>query len=125
MSQPTTQTQRPETDFSKLDTVTISLNRPAKWYMYIVKKVLKERGTVNIRARPSAAGQAVRVAEALNRLKYIEYTGYQTTTLESLNKNLVRFFIISVKKTKDFDRLFDERETERKKLLEGEQAQKK
>ena len=119
------QTKRPETDFSQLETVTISLNRPAKWYMYIVKKVLKARGTVNIRARPSAAGQAIRVAEALNRLKYVEYNGYFTTTLETPNKNLVRFFNISVRKTKDFDRLFDEREVERKKILESQQNTKK
>ena len=112
--------KRPETDFSKLDTVTISDRRPTKWYMYIVKKVLKAKATVDIRARPLAVSQCIRVCEGLKKLGYIEYVKYQSTTLESENHNLVRFFIVSVKKTKDFDKLFNEREEVRKKLMEDQ-----
>ena len=111
-------TQRPETDFSKLDTVTISDRRPTKWYMYIVKKVLKETGKVNIRARPLAVAHCIRVCEGLKKLGYIDYVNYHSDTLESVNHNLVRFFTVSVKKTKNFEKLFNEREEERKKLLE-------
>ena len=54
-----------QTDFSTLDTVTLSFKRPAKWYMYVVKQVLKTRESCDIRARPLGAAQVVRVAEAL------------------------------------------------------------
>ena len=75
MSKPaeTKQPERKQTDFSKLEKVNLSFNRPAKWYMYVVKQVIKTRETVDIRARPSGAAQVVRVAEALKRLGYITY----------------------------------------------------
>ena len=63
----TKQPERKVTDFTKLDTVTLSFNRPAKWYMYVVKQVLKSRESCDIRARPLGAAQVVRVAEALKR----------------------------------------------------------
>ena len=113
-----TQTQRPETDYSKLETVTISDRRPTRWYMYIVKRVLKERGTVDIRARPLAVAQCIRVCEGLKKLGYIEYVKYMSTTLESLNQNLVRFFVVSVKKTVNFEKLYVQREEERQKQIE-------
>jgi hypothetical protein len=121
MSQPQTdaQNQRPPTDFTKLEHVTVSMNRPAKWYMYIAKKVLKERGSVDIRSRPSAAGQVVRVVEALKRLGYLEYVSFKTVTLESINNNLVRFFVVSVRKSSNFEKLYESREEERKKMLEA------
>ena len=72
--------KKPPTDFSTLYTVTLSFNRPAKWYMYVVKQVLLHKKKVDIKARPSAAAQVVRVAEALKRLGYITYLKYQTTT---------------------------------------------
>jgi len=108
--------KRPPTDFSKLDTVTLSYNRPAKWYMYVVKQVLKSRDTVEIRARPLGAAQVVRVAEALKRLGYITYQKYYTCTAVNDGK-LQRYIVVSVKKTKDFQKLFDEREAERSKML--------
>ena len=110
--------QRPETDYSKLETVTISDRRPTRWYMYIVKRVLKERGSVDIRARPLAVAQCIRVCEGLKKLGYIDYVKYHSTTLESINQNLVRFFVVSVKKTSNFDKLYSQREEERAKLIE-------
>ena len=117
MSTNNQQTERKETDYSKLDAVNLSFRRPAKWYMYVVKRVLKEKSTVDIKARPSAAAQVVRVAEALKRLGYVTYVKYYTTSVVS-NQNLQRFIVVTVQKTKDFDRLYDEREVERTKKLE-------
>ena len=110
--------QRVETDYSKLEAVNVSFRRPAKWYMYVVKRVLKETATTVIKARPSAAAQSVRVAEALKRLGYLEITNYSTTTVKD-NRGLDRFLVINVSRTKDFDRLYNAREDERKKLLEN------
>ncbi len=122
MSTPQPQQQRERrqpTDFSKLDTVTLSFKRPAKWYMYVVKSTLKEKASVEIRARPSGAAQVVRVAEALKRLGYITYERYYTTSVVQEN-NLLRYIVVRVKKTDNFDTLFKQREEERSKRLEAE-----
>ena len=112
--------ERKTTDFSKLEVVTLSFNRPAKWYMYVVKQVLKTRDTVDIKARPLGAAQVVRVAEALKRLGYITYVKYYTTTVITAGR-LQRFIIVNVKKTPNFQKLYDEREAERTKLLESKE----
>ena len=85
--------------------------------MYVVKRVLKEKATVDIKARPSAAAQVVRVAEALKRLGYVTYVKYYTTTVVVEN-TLQRFIVVNVKKTAEFDKLYDAREEERTKKLE-------
>ena len=112
--------KREPTDFSKLETVTLSFNRLAKWYMYVVKQVLKSRETVDIRARPLGAAQVVRVAEALKRLGYITYVKYFTTTTVNEGR-LQRYIVVQVKKTPNFQKLFDAREAERKKMLEEQE----
>ena len=116
----TKQPERKQADYTKLDTVTLSYNRPAKWYMYVVKQVLKTRDTCDIRARPLGAAQVVRVAEALKRLGYITYEKYFTTTVID-KERLQRFIIVKVKKTKDFQKLYDQREAERAKMLESQE----
>ena len=111
--------ERKQVDFSTLDCVNLTFRRPAKWYMYVVKQVLQHKEQIDIRARPSAAAQVVRVAEALKRLGYITYVKYQTTTVINEGR-LQRFIIVTLKKTANFDKLFNEREAERAKKLESE-----
>jgi len=123
MSKPQTEKQpaeRKQTNFAELDKVNLSFNRPAKWYMYVVKQALKSKEQVDIRARPLGAAQVVRVAEALKRLGYITYVKYFTSTTID-NGRLQRFITVTVKKTKDFDKLYEAREAERKKLLEAQE----
>jgi hypothetical protein len=111
--------KRQETDYSKLEAVNLSFRRPAKWYMYIVKRVLRERKEVEIKARPNAAAQVVRVAEALKRLGYVNYVSYQTKSV--VNTDVVsRFIVVKVQKTANFDKLYDEREEERKTFIENQ-----
>ena len=112
--------EKKQTNFAELDKVNLSFNRPAKWYMYVVKQALKSKEQVDIRARPLGAAQVVRVAEALKRLGYITYVKYFTNTTID-NGRLQRFITVTVKKTKDFDRLYEAREAERKKLLEAQE----
>ena len=112
--------ERKQADYTKLDTVTLSYNRPAKWYMYIVKQVLKTRDSCDIRARPLGAAQVVRVAEALKRLGYITYEKYYTSTVID-KERLQRFITVKVKKTKDFQKLYDQREAERAKMMEAQE----
>ncbi len=121
MSKPETkQPERKQADYTKLDTVTLSYSRPAKWYMYVVKQVLKTRDSCDIRARPLGAAQVVRVAEALKRLGYITYEKYYTSTVID-KERLQRFITVKVKKTKDFQKLYDQREAERAKMLESQE----
>ena len=116
----TKQQERKQADYSKLDTVTLSYNRPAKWYMYVVKQVLRHRDSCDIRARPLGTAQVVRVAEALKRLGYITYEKYFTSTVID-NNRLQRFITVKVKKTKDFQKLYDQREAERAKMIESQE----
>lgn len=118
-----TENKRQEVDYSTLDKVNISFKRPAKWYMYVVKRVLKTKEKVDIRARPSAAAQVVRVCEALKRLGYVTYNNYYTHSVID-GSVLQRFLVVSVKKTPGFDKLYDEREVERQKTI-GNREQKK
>ncbi len=116
--------QRQEVDYSTLDKVNVSFKRPAKWYMYVVKRVLKHKEKIEIRARPSAAAQVVRVCEALKRLGYITYVNY--STVSQIEKDVLqRFLVVSVKKTQGFDKLYDDREVERKKLIDSKEQVKK
>ena len=117
-------TEKPQTDYTKLEVVNLSFNRPAKWYMYVVKQVLRTRESVDIRARPLGAAQVVRVAEALKRLGYITYVKYMTTTTVT-DGRLQRYIVVTVKKTKDFQKLYDEREAERKKNMEEQEKKDK
>ena len=112
------QTKRQEVDYATLDKVNVSFRRPAKWYMYVVKRVLKHKQSVDIRARPSAAAQVVRVCEALKRLGYLSYGNYYTTSSVE-EKGLQRFLVVNVKKTKEFDKLYNEREVEREKIVKS------
>ena len=115
----TKEKERKKIDFSKLEYVNISFKRPVKWYMYVIKLVLQNRESFDIKARPLGASQAIRVVEALKRLGYISYVKYYTSTVVNDGK-LERYIIINVKKTKDFQKLFDEREAERKRILESQ-----
>ena len=110
---------RKKTDLSKLETVNISLNRPAKWYMYVIKQALKNRENVDVRAGPLGAAQAIRCVEALKRLGYITYSKYYTTS-DITDGRIKKYIVVKVKKTKDFQKLFDEREAERKRILESQ-----
>lgn len=112
--------QTPLTDYSKLDTVNISFRRPAKWYMYVTKQVLKSKDSIQIRSVPSASAQAIRVADSLKRLGYVTITKYYSESIVHEGR-MLRHFVIHVKKTNNFDKLFNEREEERKKFLETQE----
>ena len=112
-----------ETDYSKLTCVNVSNRRPAKWYMYVVKRVLRENGETEVRARPSGADQVIRVTEALKRLGYLNIVNYFTTSLID-ERGIDRFLVVKVKRTPEFMQLYDDREKERTKMMEQSTEQK-
>jgi hypothetical protein len=123
METTTDQPKRQEVDYATLDRVNISFKRPAKWYMYVVKRVLKHKEKTEVRARPSAAAQVVRVCEALKRLGYITYLN-QYTVSHIEGDTVQRFLVVNIKKTSEFDKLYDNREVERKKIIDSKEQQK-
>merc|ERR1712032_1135952 len=88
------------------------------------QKIPSEKPTVEIRARPSGAAQVVRVAEALKRLGYVSYDKYFTTS-EVQEGNLLRFIVVRLRKTDNFDKLYAERETERQTKMAEKEAENK
>lgn len=109
--------ERKQVDFTTLDAVNLTDRRPAKFYMYVAKQVLKTKDQIEIKARPRAAPQVVRVSEALKRIGYVTYVKYQTTT-EVVDGRLRRYIVVTVKKTSNFDALYKKSEEERAKKLE-------
>lgn len=123
MNTTTEQPKRQEVDYATLEKVNISYRRPAKWYMYVIKRVLRTKDIIDALARPSAAAQLVRVIEALIRLGYI--TILSQGTISQIHDGIVqRFLIVKIKKTANFDKLYDAREEERKKIIESKEQQK-
>ena len=107
--------ERKQADYSKLDTVTLSYSGSTKSYMYVDNQILWIRDSCDIRVRPLGAAQVIRVDEDLKRLGYITYDKYFTSTLVDKEK-LQRFITVKVKKTNDFQKLYDQREAERAKM---------
>ncbi len=91
--------------------------------MFLAKKLLVPKDTLNIIAGTSSAGTASGAAETLRRLGYITYDDIRTETIVLYGRRKTRF-IIAVRKTKDFDKLNKEYE-DKKKELEEQRAAKK
>lgn len=92
--------------------------------MNMIKEFLFNSERLNIIAGTNSAGIASRAAETLIRLGYITYENIKTETVIEHDKRKTRF-VITVKKTPNFLKLYNEN-LERKKKLEAErEAQKK
>ena len=82
--------------------------------MFLIKEMLKTSPKLNIVGTTNNAAQATRVAESLKRFGYIDFDNIQTETLIYDGKRQTRL-IISVHKTANFDKLYNENEEARKK----------
>ena len=85
--------------------------------MFLIKEILKTSTKLNIVGTTNNAAQATRVAESLKRFGYIDFDNIQTETLISDGKRQTRL-VISVHKTENFDKLYNESEEARKKKKE-------
>ena len=85
--------------------------------MYQFKEFLKANKKIKIVANTLNANQAARLAETLRRLGYIEFDDIKTETLIRNDSRQVRL-VMTVHVTSDFDKLYQEHEAERKKLLD-------
>jgi len=94
----------------------------SKRIMYMAKELLNNSTSVDLVAGTASASNASRAAEALKRLNYVTYSNIKTETVVVDNSRKIRF-VITLTKTSDFKKLYDENEANRLKKQEERKAQ--
>ena len=94
----------------------------SKRIMYLAKELLNNCNTVDLVAGTGSASNASRAAEALKRLNYVTYSNVRTETVVDEDSRKIRF-VITLVKTDDFKKLYDENEVNRLKKQEERKAQ--
>lgn len=89
----------------------------AKRIMYLVKEILLTHDSVDIIASTASAHNASRAAETLHRLNYVTYENIRTDTSIVDDRRRTKL-IIRIKKTSQFQSLYDENEAKRKQYQE-------
>ncbi|MCQ2818358.1 MAG: hypothetical protein MJ252_13915 [archaeon] len=89
-----------------------------KKVIFLAKQLLRSSETLNIISGTNSAGTASGAAETLRRLGYITYDNIKTETIIDNGSRKTRF-IITVRKTSEFQKLYDAHE-EKKKQMEQE-----
>ena len=85
--------------------------------MYLAKELLLTTDKINISGTTNSATIVARSAEGLVRFGYVTYDNVKTETIIENNKKRIKF-IVTIKKTNEFDRLYKENEENRKKKEE-------
>lgn len=85
--------------------------------MYLVKTALKEKGDLTLITSVHNSLNLIRLAENLERLNYIKIQGIETRTVVVDERRKVNLKVV-VKKTSDFDTLYEENEKKRNQYIE-------
>ena len=85
--------------------------------MYLAKEMLLSSEKINISSTTNSAAIGARAAENLVRFGYVTYENVKTETIIENNRKRIRF-IITIKKTPQFEKLYKENEELRKKKEE-------
>ena len=88
--------------------------------MYLAKELLLSNEKINVIGGTNSAGTAARAAETLVRLGYVTYENVRTETLIEGNKRRTRF-VITIKKTANFDKLYKEKSAKEKRVADFKQ----
>ncbi len=94
----------------------------SKRIMYMAKELLINCNTVDLVAGTGSASNASRAAETLKRLNYVTYSNVRTETVVVEDSRKIRF-VLTLTKTADFKKLYDENEAHRVKKQEERKAQ--
>ena len=91
--------------------------------MYLVKESLKDKQELVVNAGVSTSLTATKVCNSLEGFKYVTITNITTSTkiVNDKRKIIVAF---TLKKTSDFDKLYQENEEKRKQLIEERENSK-
>lgn len=101
----------------------VTANENTKRIMYLAKEFLLNNETVDIVSGTAGAPTASRACETLSRLNYVTYEDIKTETTISNDRRRTRL-VITLKKTSEFKKLYDENEANRKKLQEKSQTER-
>ena len=89
--------------------------------MYFAKELLLTRDKINITGTTNSATIVARTAEGLVRFGYVTYENVKTETIIENNRKRIRF-LITIKKTPEFEKLYNENAELRKKKDEERKA---
>ena len=95
-----------------------------KKIMYLAKEFLLSSEVIYISGTTNSAGTAARAAEGLVRFGYVTIENVKTETIIENGRKRTRF-VVTIKKTKDFDKLYKENEEKRTKKKKKEKKNKK
>ena len=95
----------------------VNANENSKRIMYLAKEFLLNGDFLDVVSGTAGAPIAARAAESLVRLKYVTYEDVQTNTSIVEGRRRTKF-IIRLKKTSDFKKLYDENAEHRKQAIE-------
>ena len=99
----------------------VGFNDNSKRIMYMAKELLNNCNSVDLIASTGSASNASRAAEALKRLNYVTYSNVKTETVVFEDSRKIRF-VITLTKTADFQKLYEENEANRLKKQEERKA---
>ena len=91
--------------------------------MYHVKELLKDKNELTILSGVEGAFVASIVCENLVRLNYVTYANISTSTKVVEGKRRINLVVV-LKKTKEFQKLYDENEAKRKLIIEEKEKTK-
>jgi hypothetical protein len=92
-------------------------NETSRRIMYLAKEFLLNNDSIDVTAGTLGASIAARAVESLVRLKYVTYEDIKTETAVVQDRRRTRLFI-RIKKTSQFNALYQENEANRKKKEE-------
>ena len=96
----------------------------AKKVMFLAKEMLLKQEKLNLVAGTNSSPIATRAAENLVRFGYVSFENIQTLTEVRNDRRNIKL-IITLKKTSDFQKVYDENEAKRKnREEEGEKKSK-
>ena len=99
----------------------VGSNENAKRIMYLAKEFLLNNNHIDVVSGTAGAPIAAKAAENLVRLNYVTYEDIRTET-NVINNSRRTKFVIRLKKTTSFNKLYEDNEANRKKFQD---AQKK
>ena len=92
---------------SDIKELPVGENDRSRKIMYLAKDFLLNTEKINIIGTTRSSSTATRAAETLVRLGYVTYENIQTIT-EIINDRRVIKLVITLKKTENFQKLYDE-----------------
>jgi uncharacterized protein YfaP (DUF2135 family) len=102
----------------------VGANENAKRIMYLAKEFLLNNETIDVVSGTAGAIYATRAAEGLVRLQYVTYANIRTET-NIVNERRRTRLVITLKKTSQFAKLYEENEANKKKYQDEKNNQEK